>query len=225
MTRRQKPLRIVITAGSTREPIDPVRFVSNYSTGYMGACLAMEACSRSHHVVVILGPSTEPFPRGVQVVSVEDARQMDRALRRRARRADVVMMAAAVSDFRPVRVATSKLRRRSRLALVLQSTPDLVARLPRLRKRQVIAGFAIETGRVLPRARRKLREKHLDLLLAQQISRRGEPFGRRPVRAWLLEAGGTITALGRCSKAQVARVLLDKIETLWYGRTMCASAC
>ena len=215
---------MVITAGPTREPIDPIRFLSNYSSGYMGACLAAEAHARAHRVIAILGPSAESFPRGVRVIPVEEARDMERALQQHARRADVVMMAAAVSDFRPVRVAVSKLRRRPRATLTLRATPDVIARLPR-QPHQLIVGFAVETGDVLPRARRKLREKRLDLLLAQQVSHNGEPFGRRPVRAWLLESGGAVTVLGRCSKARLARVLLDKIEALWYGQPMCASSC
>jgi phosphopantothenoylcysteine decarboxylase/phosphopantothenate--cysteine ligase len=142
---------------------------------------------------------------------------MERALRRQAGSADVVIMAAAVSDFRPVRSAPTKLRRRAHLTLRLEATPDIIARLPR-REHQLVVGFALETAHVVSRAARKLRAKQLDLVLAQQVNGEGSPFGRRQVRAWLLARSGGVKALGRLSKPSVARVLLDKIETLWYGQ-------
>src|SRR3989338_3828596 len=145
----RRPLRIVITAGPTREPIDPVRFLSNYSTGYMGARLAAEALARGHRVTVISGPSSEPLSSGARVVAVETASDMEHALRQQAKHADVVIMAAAVSDFRPVRAASTKLPRRLRYRLALEATPDIIARLPR-HTGQVVVGFALETNDVLP---------------------------------------------------------------------------
>ena len=223
-TRRSaRPLRVLISTGPTREPIDAVRFLSNYSTGYMGAQLAVEALRRGHRVTAVSGPTVEPLPHGSAVIPVESAEEMARALRKRAGSADVVIMAAAVSDFRPARRARGKLRRRRALTLTLAATPDIIARLPR-RRRQLVVGFALETGRVVARAERKLREKRLDLLIAQQAARstrdpRGAaPFGRHRVRAWLVSRGGETISLGRLPKPRLARVLLDKIETLWYGQ-------
>jgi len=216
----KRGLRVVITAGPTREPIDPVRFLSNYSTGYMGVCLARDALRRGHHVTVIRGPGIEPLPQATRVVAVERAQEMDAALRRAAAQADAVIMAAAVSDFRPARQAAKKLPRRGRLSLALEATPDIIGRLPR-RPRQVVAGFALETGataHVLRRAGNKLRSKRLDLVLAQQASPAQSPFGRRKVRAWLVSRGESVRALGMRSKPGVARALLDKIEALWYGQ-------
>ncbi len=226
-------MRVLISSGPTREPIDPVRFVSNYSTGYMGAQLATEALARGHRVTVVSGPSTEPLPSGAQVIPVERAHEMERALRQRGRRADVIIMAAAVSDFRTARPASTKLPRlpaprtsrrsgarqagRRYLNLRLQQVPEIVGRLPR-RGRQLVAGFALEMHRPLSAARRKLRDKRLDVLLAQDASL-GLPFGRRKVRAWLLERGGEVTRLGELSKTRVARALLDKLEALWYGQS------
>ena len=214
----RRSLRIVITAGPTREPLDPVRFVSNYSTGYMGARVAAEALRRGHRVTVVHGPLAEPLPTGVRAVAVERARQMGRALRRLARQADVIVMAAAVADFEPARRQPKKLPRRGVYSVRLRATPDLIATLPR-RRGQVVAGFALETGAVLQRARRKLREKRLDVVVAQAAGRRaGRPFGRRPVQAWLLARSGEVTRLGRVPKWRVARALLDKAEALWYGQ-------
>lgn len=214
---KRVPLRVLISAGPTREPLDPVRFISNYSTGYMGAQLAARALARGHRVTVVSGPISEPLPLRARVVRVERSDEMARALRRCAKRADVVIMAAAVADFRPVRPAAKKLPRRGRMRLTLEATPEIIGRLPR-RARQVVVGFAVESGEVAARARRKLRAKRLDLLLAQQVSPDGGPFGRRPVRAWLLARDGTVSRLGRLSKLGVAGALLDKIEALWYGQ-------
>ena len=222
------PLRMLISVGPTREPIDPVRFISNYSTGYMGSQVAAEAARRGHHVTVVSGPLSEPLPRSARIVFVEEAREMEAAMRRHAKGADAVIMAAAVSDFRPARPRASKLPRRAHLTLALEATPDIIGRLRR-RAHQILVGFALESGRVVPRAKRKLRAKRLDLLLAQRVNGTGAPFGRRRVHAWLLErdarpgsrrrrAGGSVTELGRLSKPTIARVLLDKIEELWYGQ-------
>lgn len=213
----RRPLRVLITAGPTREPIDPVRYLSNYSTGYMGSRLAAECLRRGHQVTVVSGPGREALPSRARVILVERTEEMERAVRTQAPRTDVVVMAAAVSDFRVARLATAKLPRSTRLTLRLEATPDLIGRLPR-RRSQLIVGFALESRDVVARARRKLREKRLDLLLAQRADHRAMPFGRRHVQAWLLGSDGEARALGRLSKSDVARVLLDKIEALWYGQ-------
>lgn len=183
----------------------------------MGAQLATEALARGHRVTVVSGPIDEPLPPAARIIHVEQAGEMERALRRLADRADVIIMAAAVSDFRPARPSSAKLRRRAHVTLTLEATPDLLARFPR-RQRQLVVGFSVETGSVVSHAVHKLRRKRLDLLLAQRANGRS-PFGRRPVQAWLLERGGAVKRLGRIAKPTVARLLLDKIETLWYGQT------
>lgn len=184
----------------------------------MGARLAAEALARGHRVSVIHGPITEPLPSAARTLAVERSDEMMRALRRLARTADVIIMAAAVADFRPSHATTRKLPRRTTLTLQLEATPDLLAQIPR-RAGQLVVGFALETHRVLAGALRKLRAKRLDVLLAQKVNGSDSPFGRRSVRAWLLTRDGSVTPLGRVSKRQVARLLLDKIEALWYGQT------
>ena len=213
----KRPLRLLISAGPTREPIDPVRFISNYSTGYMGAQLATEALTRGHRVTVVSGPSVEPLPRGARVIPVERAEEMERALRRQAGSADAVIMAAAVSDFRPAHPASQKLPRSTSRRIRLVPTTDIIANLPR-RRHQLVIGFALETDHVISSAKRKLRAKRLDLLLAQEVRGANTPFGRRRVHAWLLERGGKVTKLGDLPKQRVARALLDKMEALWYGQ-------
>ena len=224
--RGKQRLRLLITAGPTREPIDAVRFISNYSTGYLGSRLAAEAIRRGHRVTVLSGPVSEALPSNVKRVDIETAAELEHAARRHAPSADAIIMAAAVADFRPTRRILRKLRRRHALALQLRPTPDIIGRLPR-RPGQLRVGFAVESGRVLARATDKLRAKRLDLLVAQQLAgggSTGSPFGRVDVQGWLLErpprADGRphVTPLGRIGKPQLARALLDKIEALCYGQ-------
>ncbi len=207
-----------MTTGPTREPIDPVRFLSNYSTGYMGTQLAAAALARRHRVTAICGPVTEPMPVQVRCVSVERAYEMERALRRLAPQADVVIMAAAVADFRPVHVQRAKIRRRGQLTITCEAVPDIIRRLPH-RPGQLRVGCGVHTGdAVVKEAKRKLRDKRLDVLLAQRTDRSGAPFGRRAVEAWILQSNGTVIRLGRRAKSDLARALLDKVEELCYGQ-------
>ncbi len=183
----------------------------------MGARLAAEALARGHRVTVVTGPIQEPLPAGVRVIRIESSDEMARVLYSRATGADIVIMAAAVCDFRPTRVLPGKLKRRRTMILRLRATPDIVGRLPR-RRGQLVVGFALEAGRAVRAGLRKLQTKRLHLVLAQEIGRRRTPFGRQRVRAWLLTRGGDVETLGVRSKPEVARALLDKAETLWYGQ-------
>jgi phosphopantothenoylcysteine decarboxylase/phosphopantothenate--cysteine ligase len=213
----RRRLRILISSGPTREPIDAVRFLSNYSTGFMGACLAQEALRRGHRVTLVSGPTALRPLRRTTTIHVERATQMQQALRRELPRADVLIMAAAVSDFRPTTTTSKKLARRGRLSLTLEATPDIVASLPR-RRRQHGVGFAVEASRIRARAARKLREKRLDLIVGQHLNGTGAPFGRQQVEAQILHASGEARELGHVSKPVLARALLDEIEQLWYGQ-------
>jgi phosphopantothenoylcysteine decarboxylase/phosphopantothenate--cysteine ligase len=221
------PLRILISAGPTREPIDQVRFLSNYSTGFMGHCLAAEAIRRGHRVTFVSGPTCFQPPEGARVVLAQQASQMQAALRQWFPGADVLIMAAAVCDFEPVRLRAGKLPRHGRRSLALKATPDIVGTIPR-RPGQLVVGFALEAARPRERAFAKLKRKRLDLIVGQRLPplRRsgraglngtGSPFGKQHVEAFLLEPSGITTPLGQVSKTALARALLDKIEGLWYG--------
>ena len=213
---RGRPLRLLISSGPTREPIDAVRFLSNYSTGYLGRCLASEALKRGHQVTVVSGPTPYRLPRGVRVIQVEHTRQMQDALRNQLPRADALIMAAAVCDFQPVRPTAAKLARRGTLTLRLTATPDVVGTLPR-RAHQCLIGFALETERVVERALAKLKAKRLDLIVAQHANGTDSPFGPRPVTACFVDPSGSVTSLGEVSKSRLARRILDEVERLWYG--------
>ena len=213
--RGSKALRLLISAGPTREPLDPVRFLSNYSTGVMGACLAQEALTRGHRVTLVSGPTGLVPPQGLRVIWVERARQMQRALQQEFPKADALIMAAAVCDFEAERPRPAKLSRRGRLRLRFKATPDIIGTLPR-RPGQLVVGFALETSAALGHARAKLKAKRLDLIVGQTMNG-PSPFGHRRGRAFLLDVGGQRKPLGTVSKPRLARAILDELEQLWYG--------
>ncbi len=214
--RPRRKLRVLIASGPTREPIDPVRFISNHSTGFMGVCLANACLARGHTVTVVSGPGCLPFAKGVDVIAIEQSRELDAALRRRLAPADVLIMAAAVCDFRPRAVSRRKLSRRDGLTLSLVATPDILAGLPR-RRGQVVVGFALETADAMAHATQKRRSKRVDLIVGQRIAKGASPFGDRPLDAFLVDRIDRVTRLGVISKPRLARAILDKIEHLWYG--------
>jgi phosphopantothenoylcysteine decarboxylase/phosphopantothenate--cysteine ligase len=179
----RRPLRLLISAGPTREPIDPVRFLSNYSTGYLGACLAAEAIRRGHRVTLVSGPTQFLPPQGARVVWVERARQMQAALQAHLPKADALIMAAAVCDFQSAHPRHQKLPRQERLSLSLKATPDIVGGLPR-RPGQLVVGFALETSQGLGRAFAKLKAKRLTFIVGQRVNGTASPFGRRRVEAF-----------------------------------------
>jgi phosphopantothenoylcysteine decarboxylase/phosphopantothenate--cysteine ligase len=217
-----------VTAGPTREPFDPSRFISNASSGRMGYALAAEAAARGGAVTLISGPTLLEPPAGVQVVRVKTAEEMFRATLNQAQGADLVLKAAAVADYRPEVLSRAKLKketlaRRARkaaagdraIALRLLPTPDILAELGRRRKpHQVLVGFAAETGDLERNARRKLRRKNLDLVIANRIGSDGEGFESRTNRAIVIDRRGRRTELPLMSKGDMARAILDLAEPL-----------
>ncbi len=223
MTRRRR-YHFIITAGPTREPIDPVRFISNYSTGALGYTLARMAKARGHAVTLISGPTQLPTPPGVRRVNVETAAQMEQAVGRAFAGTDALIMGAAVADFRPIRVATQKIKRSGvagslRLwELELIENPDIVAEAARRRRpHQVIVGFALETERLLANARAKLKSKDLDAIVATQLSPKGKgrgPCGQDPVDGAILERQGRTKSFKGMAKPRLAARILDTVESL-----------
>ncbi len=229
MTRtRGKRYTLLITAGPTREPIDPVRFISNYSTGTLGYTLAALARSRGHQVTLISGPTDLAMPKGVKAVPVQTAGEMEQAVIRSFPKADALIMGAAVADFRPIRVATQKIKRSGvsgslRLwQLELIENPDIVARAASQRKAsQAVVGFALETERVLSNARHKLKSKDLDAIVATQLSpkKKGRgPFGADPVDGAILDRSGSVKTFRALPKLRLAARILDTVEKLLAAR-------
>jgi phosphopantothenoylcysteine decarboxylase/phosphopantothenate--cysteine ligase len=209
---------VVVTAGPTVEDIDPVRFVSNRSSGRMGYRLAEAARDRGARVVLVAGPTSLPRPHGVEVVGVRSAEEMARAVTEHAAAASVVVMAAAVSDYRPAASAPQKIKKEAgpqRLDLV--RTPDILRSLGQAKAARVLVGFAAETEHVLDNARRKLREKNLDLIVANDVSGDGTGFGSEDNVAVLIDAQGE-TELPRMSKRELAERIWDRVEALRAAR-------
>ncbi len=210
---------LVITAGGTAEPIDPVRFIGNRSTGKMGVALAEAALARGARVTLIVGQVSVPLPASQQmlVVRAETTSEMGDAVRAVVGGADALVMAAAVADFRPRSQATSKISRDAGLTIELEPTEDIlagigsaVAALPPEVPRPYLVGFAAETGS-LDRAAEKLRRKGVDLLVANDVAEEGSGFGTDTNHVWILDADGSQTDLPLRSKRAVADEILDRV--------------
>jgi phosphopantothenoylcysteine decarboxylase / phosphopantothenate---cysteine ligase len=205
-------VRMVVTAGPTQEPIDPVRFIGNRSTGRMGVAVASEAASRGAEVRLILGPDTVPAPAGMATVRVGTAEEMERAVLAAANDADVVVMAAAVADFRPKVVAEEKLKKGSGVPeLHLEPTPDILRELGERKGERVLVGFAAETTELEAAGREKLRAKHLDLVVVNEVGREGTGFGSDTNVAMILTAEGPDAPLRTWTKAELAKAICDRI--------------
>lgn len=207
--------RVLVTAGPTREYIDPVRFLSNPSTGKMGYALAEAAAQRGARVTLITGPTALDTPRGVKRIDVVSAREMYHATLKAARSQDIIIMTAAVADYRPQRVAKQKLKKGSGkvLQLKLVQTDDILAALgSHKRSRQYLVGFAAETQHLIKNARKKLREKHLDLIVANPVAAR-LGFAANRNQAVLLFADGHSQTLAPQSKRRLADRILNQISS------------
>ena len=211
-------MHLLVAFGPTWEAIDPVRILTNRSTGAMGVSVAREALRRGHRVSCVVGPCPQRPLRGTRWISVENSRQMEQAIKRLFPSCDALVMAAAVSDYRPRQSLTKKLKRKSHLTLHLEATPDIVGGLSRKKGKRTIVGFALESENLLAKARRKLKEKKLDLLVANQVNGTGHPFGDRVVSVVLLDREGHQTRFRSISKKALARRILDRIETRTTAR-------
>lgn len=201
---------ILVTAGPTREKIDPVRFISNYSTGTFGYEIANEAVRRGHKVILVSGPTALARPRGVKVVQVESAAEMLDAVRKHSRRADCIIMAAAVSDWRPRTIAGSKIKRsRPVRVLELVENPDILSEIGK-GKSSILVGFALETEALEKNAAAKLKKKNLDLIVANKITKRGSVFGGGKTEILLLDKSGAREKHCRKTKKELAKIILDK---------------
>jgi phosphopantothenoylcysteine decarboxylase/phosphopantothenate--cysteine ligase len=211
--------RLLVSLGGTREPLDPVRYLGNRSSGRMGAAIVAEAVARGAEVTAVAAATTVDPPAGARLVRVETAQQLYDAVLAAADDQDVLVMAAAVADFRPKRVAEGKLKKDQGVPeVVLEPTPDTLAELGRRRRAdQVLVGFAAETGDHLAGARRKLAAKHLDLVVLNHVEGAHSAFGAGDADASLVDAD-TVEELPRTSKAAIAARLLDRVEALLAAR-------
>ena len=211
-------MKYLITAGPTQEPLDPVRYLSNRSSGKMGYAVAAAAVAAGHEVLLISGPVALPAPAGVRLISVLTAAAMYEEVHRWVGSRDVCVLCAAVADFAPVQVAPRKIKKRGagEMTLTLQPTRDILLSLRELVRngRPVTVGFAAETDAVLEHARVKLREKGCALLAVNDVSQAGIGFGSDENELTLLFASGAERVLKRARKDQLAAQLVEIIDEL-----------
>lgn len=211
---------VVVTAGATREPLDPVRFISNRSSGKMGAALAAAAWRRGANVTLVAGAVEITLPAGVSLIRIETTDEMADAVGRVLPSADALIMAAAPADFRPERMAEQKIKKSSSPeSLSLAPTRDILAStFPCRRPGAVVVGFALETENLLANARQKLESKSLDLIVANSATEEGSAFGADTNRVTFIGRDGGVEELSLRPKSEVADAILDRVEALLRGR-------
>ena len=206
--------RILITAGPTREKIDPVRFLTNFSSGKMGYALAEEAIQLGAQVTLVSGPVALTPPEGVEFHEVESAREMYEAVLKQYPGVDIVIKTAAVADYRPKQVAAKKLKKSAdTLVIELEKTVDILAELGRRKENQFLVGFAAETNNVEENAREKLVKKNLDLIVVNDVTQEGAGFGVDTNIVTIFRKDGTKRALPKMTKTRVAREILQEIAS------------
>ena len=207
-------MNLLVTAGPTREHLDPVRFLSNRSTGKMGFAITQAAAARGHAVTLIAGPVSLPTPSGVSRVDVVSALDMLAAVQRLLPQQDALVMCAAVADWRPKLVSAIKLKKSDmRPVLELEPNPDILKTIRPLKGKRLFVGFAAETGDPLAEAQRKLESKGLDLIVANDVTQPDAGFAVDTNRVTLISASEPLTALPLLSKLDAGREIV-----LWLER-------
>jgi phosphopantothenoylcysteine decarboxylase/phosphopantothenate--cysteine ligase len=217
-----KGKKVIVTAGATREPIDPVRFISNHSSGKMGVALARAAWRRGAEVTLIAGHVDIPLPAEIPTLNVDTVQEMSRSVSQNLPAADVLIMAAAPGDFRPASEAPEKIKKGGKRALpkiVLEPTEDILqSTIPKRKKKSVIVGFALETSDGVKNAREKLKAKDLDLIILNDAKETGAGFGVDTNRVTVITRNGKEEELDLMSKTDLAEILLDRVERELSGR-------
>ena len=202
--------KILVTAGPTREYLDPVRFLSNRSSGKMGYAIARAASRRGADVTLISGHSSLQRPHGMHFIPVETASDMLEAVKKEAHTSTVLIMSAAVSDFMPAEMSNVKIEKARSLTVKLKTTPDIISAVSGKRKKPFIIGFAAETGRRIGRARKKLKEKQMDMIVFNDVTEEGSGFDSDTNKVIIIERNKE-TELTCMSKDSVADAILDKL--------------
>ncbi|HLW53305.1 MAG TPA: bifunctional phosphopantothenoylcysteine decarboxylase/phosphopantothenate--cysteine ligase CoaBC [Candidatus Angelobacter sp.] len=210
---------VLVTAGPTREPIDPVRYISNRSSGKMGYALAEAALRRGAKVVLISGPTALKPPGAAEFVPIKTAEEMRQAAMAHLEQATIVIKAAAVADFTVRNPATEKIKRKEPISLDLQPAPDILAEIARNKGSRIVVGFAAETSNVLENARKKLKSKSLDAIVLNDVSRPGIGFDSERNAITILTAGGE-EAVPENSKWEIAHRVLDAVVKLKAERAL-----
>ncbi len=215
-TAKEKDLKnrsVVVTAGGTREEIDPVRYISNRSSGKMGYAIANELTKRGAKTTLISAPTYLPTPQNVNFISVSNASDMQREMLQYFDKCDAVIMAAAVADFTPAEPVSKKIKRNKtgNFSLKLKSNPDIIKELGRIKKKQILIGFAAETEDLIENARKKIEEKNLDLIIANDVSKPEIGFEEDFNEVTILNKKGIVKKVPRMTKREIARIIVDKL--------------
>lgn len=207
--------RLLVTAGPNHEPLDPVRFISNRSSGKMGYALARQGIRRGAEVTLVSGPTSLAPPAGVRLIPVKTAAEMRRAVLKEFPKATAVLMAAAVADYHPEKFVPKKIKRGAgTLKLTLKPNPDILRELGMRRNGQLLIGFAAETESLVANAKKKLRDKNLDLIVANDVSQEGSGFDSDTNAATLLDRTGALQPLPLMSKDELADRIYDCLLAL-----------
>lgn len=209
-------MKVLVTAAGTREPIDPVRFVGNRSSGKMGYAIAQAAAQRGAEVLLVTGPSALAIPPNVKGVKVETTNEMLEACMEAYGKMDVVIKAAAVADYRPRDVADQKIKKKTddALTVVMDKNPDILKELGARKEHQVLVGFAAETQNLLDNAREKIIKKNLDMIVANDVTAAGAGFNTDTNIVKFLYPSGEVRSLEQMAKTEVANLLLDAVLEL-----------
>jgi phosphopantothenoylcysteine decarboxylase / phosphopantothenate---cysteine ligase len=206
---------VLVTAGPTREPLDPVRFLSNRSSGKMGYAVAEAAAARGAHVILVSGPTALTAPAGVDVIHVETAEEMYQAVLAKLESAHVIIKAAAVADYRPKQKAERKIKKDQAVSeIALEPTPDILAEIGKRKGQRILVGFAAETDDLVANARKKLQRKNLDLVVANDVGQAGAGFDADTNVVKILDAVGGVEELPLLSKREVADRILDRVKAV-----------
>ncbi len=206
---------VLVTAGPTREPFDPVRFITNYSSGKMGYAVALQARRRGARVTLVSGPTSLPPPAGVEVVNVGSALEMRDAVLSRLEGVTAVIKAAAVADYRPAALADQKIKKKEgSLTLALERNPDIIREIGRKKGKRVLVGFAMESENLLANARSKLIDKNMDLIVANDLREEGAGFQCDTNIIKILDRKGNVESLPLMDKTEAAGWILDRVQAL-----------
>ena len=210
--------KILVTAGPTREPFDPVRFITNYSSGKMGYALATMARRRGAEVILVSGPTVLPIPYGVDFIPVESAVEMRGAVMSRLETVTVVIKAAAVADYRPAVRAGNKIKKkRGPLNIDLEKNPDIIAEIGAKKGKRVVVGFAMESENLLANAKAKLFAKNMDLIVANDLHQDGAGFQSDTNIIKILDLQGGVETVPLMDKLDIAARILDRVKALIYA--------
>lgn len=211
--RVKNPRKVIVTAGPTLEYIDPVRYISNRSTGTMGYSIAEECQKKGFSVCLISGPVCLEAPRGVEIVRVTSSREMLREVMKRSVSCDCLVMAAAVCDFRPAKTETRKIKKKNELDIKFTKNRDILGAL-RGRDDFVKIGFALETEKAIDNGTKKLKNKELDLIIVNKVGKTSNPFGKSVTDYVLIDKTGEKRIFEKTSKGKIARIISSEAKKL-----------